>query len=284
MGAARNLRFHWSPSPGSSPPDAAEFIDLCREAEQAGIESIHLPVRDSLSNALALAAAAGAETARIAFRIGWDVEGVLASLLGRELLRVSRLLPGRLILHMGFPSAATNHFAAAREFIANCRAHFGGVDAPPFDVEGESAEAAFLAIQHGSCLWRLPHRQNQVYADALPVMHFGKETGLVSFVIARESRELALAAATALLPQYRLDDPSRWITPFLWSGPSPGEAGRASLLAGSYADIASALHEFGKIGISHFRVRELPGRQEMRCFPARVVPLVQAMEAAGTRP
>jgi len=283
LGAARNLRFHWSPSPGDSPPSIAAFVDLCREAEQAGIESIHLPVRDSLSNALALAAAAGSETDRIAFRIGWDIEGVLESLLGRELLRVSELLPTRLIIHMSFPSAPAGHFAAAREFIANCRAHFGDAEPPPFDVEGESAEAAFLAIQHGRCLWRLPHRQNQVYADALPVMHFGKEAGLVSFLIARESRELALEAAGSFLPQHHLDDPALWITPFLWSGPSPCGAGRVSLLVGAYPDIASALREFGKTGISHFRVRELPGGQEMKCFPARVLPLVRAIEAAGKR-
>ena len=197
LGAARHLRFHWSPCPAPL-PDAGDFVDLCREAENAGIESIHVPVLDSLSDALSLAAVAGAATARIGFRIGWGIEDVLGSLRGRELLQVSQLLPGRLIVHMNLASdAPPEQYAAAREFIVNCHSHFGKVGAPPFDIEGETAEAAFLAIQHGACLWRRPHRPNQVYADALPVLHFGKDAGLVCFVIARESREVALEAAAA---------------------------------------------------------------------------------------
>src|SRR6266571_1792668 len=91
------IRFHWSPYPHESSSDAALFIDLCRRAEAAGVESVHVPVANPLSHAFALATLAGMETAHVRFRIGWDFEGILASLFGHEMKRACAALRGRLI-------------------------------------------------------------------------------------------------------------------------------------------------------------------------------------------
>jgi alkanesulfonate monooxygenase SsuD/methylene tetrahydromethanopterin reductase-like flavin-dependent oxidoreductase (luciferase family) len=283
MQAPRTFRFHWSPYPGGPAPSVPEFIALCREAERAGAESIHVPVTAPLSDALALATAAGTETTRIRFRIGWSFGDILKSLYGRDLLQAAQSLRGRLIIHTVFLQPQ-HEFDSAREFIANCRALFPESEAPAFDIEGETAEAAFLAIQHGDCLWRLPHRPRQVQADALPVLHFGKEAGLVSFVIARETRDQALEAAATLFAECaagEVDDATHWITPSLWSATVPSWNRKVAALIGSFEEVAAAIRAFGTIGVSHFLVREWSAQPEIACFAARIVPLVRALETSG---
>src|SRR5262249_24573624 len=186
------IRFHWSPFINQDSPDPARFIEFCRCADTTGVESVHVPMVSDLSQALELAVVAGAKTKHIRFRIGWDFNGVLASLLGQELKNAWATLRGRLVVHMSFCSdeaVLNGDFEKAGEFLADCRRIFPEFESPEFDVEGETAEAAFLAIKHADCLWRIPNRPNQVYADALPVLHFGKQVGLLTSVIARETRQ-----------------------------------------------------------------------------------------------
>jgi alkanesulfonate monooxygenase len=278
------LRFHWSPHPEEGSYDPARFIGLCRSAEAMGVESVHVPVAGSLSNALALALAAGAETARVRFRIGWDAAGVLASLFGHEMKTACAALPRRLIFHLSFGTEETaldGCFAQAADFLANCRGLFDESMAPAFDVEGDTADAAFLAIKQADCLWRLPSRGNQVYADALPVLHFGKEVGLLGAVMAGPTRQEALETAANRLPEHAvecMDDPAVWITPQLWRGTVPGWGRKTAALVGSFEEIARAILEFKKNGISQFLVRGSGDWQDMICFGARVMPIIRAIE------
>ena len=188
----RPLRFHWSAYPEDSLCDAAMFLNLCHDAERVGVESVAVPIATCLSDALELATATGQEAARVRFRVGCDFRGILASLYGRDLSKACETLGKRLIIHIifdGDEEARNGNLLSAAEFIANCRQES---KTPQFDVEGMSSEAAFLAIKQADCLWRCPDKPHQVYADALPVIHFGKEVGLLSFVIARETRQEAL--------------------------------------------------------------------------------------------
>lgn len=45
-------------------------------------------------------------------------------------------------------------------------------------IEGDSAEAAVLAVKHADCLILSPRSPEQMYADALPVLHLGKQVGV----------------------------------------------------------------------------------------------------------
>jgi hypothetical protein len=45
-------------------------------------------------------------------------------------------------------------------------------------IEGDSAEAAVLAIKHADCLILSPRSPEQMYADALPILHLGKQVGV----------------------------------------------------------------------------------------------------------
>jgi alkanesulfonate monooxygenase SsuD/methylene tetrahydromethanopterin reductase-like flavin-dependent oxidoreductase (luciferase family) len=279
------IQFHWSPLPDEDWHDAARFVNLCRCAEESGFESVHVPVASDLSDALALATVAGMETNHVRFRIGWDFDGVLRSLFGREVKEAWTALQGRLIFHMSFGSedaTRNGRFGQAADFLENCRRLFNQLEFPEFDVEGETAEAAFLAIKHATCLWRLANRPDQVYADALPVLHFGKRVGLLSSVIARETRQEALDTAANLLPSNAVEqreDPSSWLTPYLWTGLVSGWPGKATAFVGSFEEVARSIHGFKKKGILQFLIREWSDEQEMFSFGTRVLSLVREMEA-----
>jgi hypothetical protein len=239
----------------------------------AGIGSLHVPVADDLSAALSLAVIAGSATSRLCFRVGWEFTGVLASLRGCDLHEASHSLGGRLIVHMRFPESTSDRdYDAMAELIGNLLAALPQSVAPLFEVEGESAEAAFLAIRQSDCLWRLPHRPAQTYADALPILHFGKEVGVHCYTIARETCEEAREEAAARLTASNATTEGRWITPRVWRDST------TAVLAGSFEEVARAIREYRDYGVSHLLVREWPGREEGRCFAARILPLLRSME------
>jgi len=227
----------------------------------------------------------GQETTRVRFRVGCNFRGILASLSGCELKKAWETLGTRLIIHIIFDGdelTRNGGLLSVTEFIANCRKLFQESHTPQFDVEGTSSEAAFLAIKQADCLWRCPDRPNQVYADALPVLHFGREVGLVSFVVARETRAEALEFAATLLSGdcvERLANPACWITSDLWTGTLRGCEEERVLLLGSFEQVAHAIYGFKKSGISQFLIREGPCQKEMTYFGERVLPLIRAIES-----
>jgi hypothetical protein len=227
-----------------------------------------------------LAVLEGSGTRHLGFRLNWVSGPGSPSDLG-PLKDLWDFLGGRLIVHTYF--ALDCDLLRAGEFIINCRQYFSSRNAPKFDVEGESAEAAFLTIKQADCLWRRPHRPAQVYADALPVLHFGKEVGLVSLVLARETREEALALAAGLLPANSIEEPanrsSGWITACLWIGDITGLGEQAALI-GSFDEVAGAIYGFKRSGISQFLVRECPGQNEMPAFAMGVLPRIRALECS----
>ena len=278
------LRFHWSAHPGDQVYDQATFFRMSLDAETAGVESLRVPIAADLSDALNLAVVVGRETTRVKFRVGGDFAEILRSLSGRELKEAWETLGARLIVHMSFESEnhpQTDRFLAAGEFIANCRKLFEGSQPPQFEVEGDSSETAFLAIKYADTFWRSPDRPNQVYADALPVLHFGKEVGLVCCVIARETQEDALLSAAELLSGYsveQLSNPESWITPQLLKEVAP-DGGENKVILGSFEQVARTIHGFNKSGISQFMVRELPGQRELAHFAERALPIIRAIES-----
>ena len=280
------IKIHWSPRADDGSLDAAAFIDLCRCAEVCGFESVHIPVTSDLSTGFALASDAGRSTARLKFRIGWDFESVLASLFGREMKEAWETLDHRLIFHMSFRNeelAATKHdFLRAGEFLTNCRCLFEQSEAPEFDVEGESAGTAFLAIKHADCLWRHAVHPRQAYADALPVLHFGKRVGLLASVVTRETREQALNAAKQLLPNAlaeRLEDAANWVIPCIWRDHVSDNAEQKTMFVGSFEEVAGAMNGFKQAGILQFLIRTRLDKWELECFGKNVLPRIRGMEA-----
>ena len=142
-----------------------------------------------------------------------------------------------------------------------------------------------------------------VAREAAPVIAAGREAGLRCAIICRESRDEAIAAAYALVA--RLDrkagDRARelafreasdsvcvktshelaedaWPTPFLWTGAIPTHGPAAAAIVGSPVDVAAAIVEYERAGVSQFIFSGWPKTQEMRFFGDRVLPLVRRAE------
>jgi hypothetical protein len=286
------VQLHASLLPATA-ANADAFVDFCRAAEETGFASVHVPIADHFSEAFSLVTLAGSKTTRLSFRIGWSFDGILKSLEGRALYDTWLSLPGRLILHVGFEPGQcdqNDRFAQAAEFLENCKGLFKEPQRPSFEIEGASAAAAFLAVKHADCLWRPPDRPNQVYADALPVLHFGKQVGLLASAIARNDRAEALEALSKVQSSEidRIYDPASWLAPWLWKGQHNGVSGASAFselaFAGSIDEIARALCAFKTSGVSHFLIREWPvmlnGAQELLDFGAAVLPKVRELEVA----
>jgi hypothetical protein len=285
------IQLHASLLPTTS-ADPDVFTDFCLAAEQAGFASVHVPIAERLSDALSLAATAGEKASRLSFRIGWSFCDILKSLGGHALRKTWSALGGRLILHMRVDALPTqcpqdDPFLQAAEFLENCRKLFND-GRPRFEVEGESAASAFLAIKHADCLWRPPHRPHQVYADALPILHFGKQVGLLAPALVRQERQEAIEVLSNALPAEQassVHDPASWITPWLWSTQGSAACGFGGMaLVGSTDEIARALHGLKTSGVSQFLIREWPeipgSTQEILTFAASVMPKVREIEAA----
>jgi hypothetical protein len=275
------LHIHWSTASSAPQPEFLEFLRVARLAEAGGLASVHVPLYTSPSQALQWATAA--EMSRISFRIGANFARTLEDLRGETLLKAARELPGRIILHILFPEKEDSALTlnAAKEFIANLRALIPVAEAPRFDVEGQSAAAAFLAIQRGDCLWRLPDTAEQIYADALPVLHFGKYVGMTAYVIARETREHAHDIAPDLLPGPCAEpwhDANTWNSPHLWSSAGLAAEGTAAIV-GSYDEVAAVLHSFKACGITQVMLRELRWGCELGCLTDEVLPRLRTLES-----
>jgi hypothetical protein len=184
------VRFHWRPG-ASEPSNLDSFSAICRTAENAGLDSVEVP--GEMAEALALARDMAKETNCIQFRIRCAGSACESGTAWAE-------LRARIILHCSLAEVDLDQAATAI-------AQYRELGADEIDVEGESAHAAFLAIRQADCLWRRPGRPDQVYADALPVLHFGKDAGLVIAIAGQVKSVPAFAAKgiSQFLLEGRLD-------------------------------------------------------------------------------
>ncbi|RMH18045.1 MAG: LLM class flavin-dependent oxidoreductase [Acidobacteria bacterium] len=177
--------------------------------------------------------------------------------------------------------------------------------APEIFLGGNSPQAIELAVKHADCLLTLPAAPGELAARIAPVLAAGKEVGLLVSLRARASREQALAACDAMLEAIdpgarrvhrdfarrsdsaaftstiaRAGDDSQWLTPTLWSGAVPYLGAPAIALVGSYDEVAAAILDYHRAGISHFLFMGWPDVEEMSRFRLHVLPRVRALAAA----
>lgn len=240
--------------------EPARFVDVCKRAARAGFESVDIPQLAGIADAIAVATAAAGAIRDVRFRLTCPTLASLRAALADDRLKdACAALEGRLILHvkMDDDDWARDDGAEAAVALELCRRLFVDSAGPELDVEGQAAEAAFLAIKHADRLWRWPARATTVDGDAWPVLHFGTEVGLVASLVARETRNEALAAASVLLPHAGdlLNDSDSWIAPCVWTGGGSVSNERAAVLIGSFDELAQAIHRFARGGISSVLIR-----------------------------
>jgi alkanesulfonate monooxygenase len=175
---------------------------------------------------------------------------------------------------------------------------------PEIFLGGNSQLADEMAVKHADCLWRFPDVPEKLRARVQHIQENKTEVGLLVSVIARATREEAIRAAQALLQtvgaksrevqsevsrkcdsvgvktNFKLAESSesQWLTPCLWVGAIPYLGAPAIALVGSSEEVAGAIVEYKRIGISQFLFMGWPDLEEMIHFSQEVLPLVRQKE------
>jgi len=176
--------------------------------------------------------------------------------------------------------------------------------APEIYVGGNSQLADELAIKHADCLWRFPDEPGSLAQRIRGVLESGTEVGLLVSLIARPSREEALRDASDMIgklnPQSRESNrefalksdsvgfkrnfelgnsaESEWLSNTLWTGAIPYLGAPAIALVGSADEVATAILEYKRIGVSQFLFMGWPDREEMIFFGRHVLPVIRKRE------
>jgi len=321
--------------------DIGQQIEACRQAEQNGIESMLMAIGFTRPDPLQLAIAIGLQTEKIKFMVACRSGLVSPTFFVQQLNTVSAILPDRILLNVvcghtphelryyGDFLDHSERYRRTGEFLTVCAGLWSGAfpysfhgeyykienarlhtpffgtakNAPEIFVGGNSAEAADVAIRHGSCLWRFPAAPAVLEEQIRPVLKHGTQAGLLTSIIARPTHEEALAVAAALVTSVggearvvhqqfaaRVDSEgfrtvyemaqanSEWITPWLWTGAVPYLGAPSIALVGSFEEIADAIMVYKECGITQFLFMGWPDREEMDYFGSGVLPLVRAHE------
>jgi alkanesulfonate monooxygenase len=179
---------------------------------------------------------------------------------------------------------------------------------PELFIAGNSPPAQQLAITQGSCWMRLADTPERLQPSIRPVLAAGKEVGLRCSIIARPTRQEAVRAAYALVQSVDVTFKDRekekefiqksdsvglslthelaeteWLAPWLWTGAVRSHGAPAIALVGTPDEIASAVMEYKRIGVSQFIISGWPKLEEMIFFGREILPLIRSQEQEAER-
>jgi alkanesulfonate monooxygenase len=174
---------------------------------------------------------------------------------------------------------------------------------PEIYIAGNSEPALWLAVSRGTCWMRLGDTAGNVGHDATGILDRGIEIGLRMSIIARPTREEARAAARELIEHigtgalertveggfiHRSDSVSmndlyrraeeEWLAPTLWTGAVRTHGAAAIALVGSPEEVAAAILEYKRAGVSQFIFSGWPKLESMEFFGKEILPIVRRME------
>jgi alkanesulfonate monooxygenase len=173
--------------------------------------------------------------------------------------------------------------------------------APEIYVSGHSESAEHVALSQGSCLLRVADTPARLQSAVDRSRACGVEVCLRMCVICRPTREEAVRVALSLLPEREIaqadrhvavnddsvmyrdaatmsQDSEQWLSPWLWTGLVPHYGPVWTTLLGTPEEIASALLEYKRIGVSQFILSGWPELDTVVTFGREVVPLVRQAE------
>jgi alkanesulfonate monooxygenase len=320
-------------------PDLETQAQFCRDAEEAGIDSLLVNINYAQPDPMILAMALARLSSSIKFMVAVRPGLMSPTLFVQQVNTFSTLSAGRICLNvvaghtpqeLAFYGDNLDHdsrYARMDEFLAICRRIWQSHDpvdfsgnyytirdgrlntpfvssverAPEVFVGGNSAPCREVAVRHGTCWVRFPLAYDQLAAEIAPVLGAGKQAGLRLAVIARPTRDEAMAAGHALVDtgddSRRADERTfvqtsdstsvrgvyalaeqEWLTPCLWTGAVRRHGAPCVALLGSYDEVAGELHRLGRLGVSHFILSGWPKWDEMLRFGREVIPRVRALE------
>ncbi|MFE2282625.1 LLM class flavin-dependent oxidoreductase [Streptomyces sp. NPDC059443] len=318
-------------------------VEYAQEADALGVESLLMAQSYSLPDPLPVLGALVRETEKVRFILAYR-PGLLSPTLFTQLVNtVSWMSEGRIALNLvagispaeqayyGDFLAHDDRYARAGEFLdvlhrfwrgetpltyegdhyrlkdAQLGLGFWDGGRPEIYVSGASEVAQQTALTHGDCWFRYGDTPAAIAEVTGRFREKGVGVGLRMQVLARPTREEALADlaevmgdadenhkafvarfvadadSAAVKNSFRLAEEAGhgWMSPVLWSGAVAHRGGPALCLVGSYAEIAAELMAYKAAGVTQFIFSGWPARDEMRHFYTGVLPLVRDLEAAG---
>ena len=320
----------------ASMPDMEGWLKFSRCAEEVGIESVLMSFSRYEPDTLVIAAALGQATKRLKFIVAYRTGFMQPTTFVQQVNTLSGLIDGRVALNIVAGSSAVEQrgygdyldhderYARADEFLEICHKFWRNNDevafegryfkvesgqlstpflapdrgAPEIYVSGHSEQAEQLAQRQGDCWLRLVDTPEKLAPLVARSREHGIELCLRLGVICRPTREEAIAAAHAMLPDEETEKQERriltssdsqtlkqalvvadevgWLNQNLWAGLVPFYGSSSITLVGSPEELAAAFLAYKEIGITQFIISGWPKLEEMMIFGREVIPLVQS--------
>ena len=317
-------------------PDMEGWLKFSRCAEEVGIESVLMSFSRYEPDTLVIAAALGQATKKLKFIVAYRTGFMQPTTFVQQVNTLSGLIDGRVALNIVAGSSAAEQrgygdyldhderYARADEFLEIChefwrnngQVAFEGKyfkvesgqlstpftapdrNAPEIYVSGHSEQAEQLAQRQGDCWLRLVDTPEKLAPLVARTREHGIELCLRLCVICRPTREEAIAAAHAMLPDEETEKQERriltssesqtlkqalavadevgWLNQNLWAGLVPFYGSSSITLVGSPEELASAFLAYKEIGITQFIISGWPKLEEMMIFGREVIPLVRS--------
>ena len=328
----------------ASLPDIEGWLRFSRCAEEVGIESVLMSFSRYEPDTLVIAAALGQATQKLKFIVAYRTGFMQPTTFVQQVNTLSGLIDGRVALNIVAGSSTAEQrgygdfldhderYARADEFLEICHAFwkstgndvvfdgkyfkvetgqlstpFSAPDrtAPEIYVSGHSEQAEWLAHRRGNGWLRLVDTPEKLAPLAARCHEHGIELCLRLCVICRPTRDEAIAAAHAMLPDEETEKQERrilsssdsqtlkqalaaadevgWLNRNLWAGLVPFYGSSSITLVGSPQELADALLAYESIGITQFIISGWPKLEEMMIFGREVIPLInpQITQSAG---
>ncbi len=319
-------------------PDMEGWVQFAQCAEKAGIDSVLLSFSRYEPDTLLIACAVGQATAKLKFIAAYRAGLMQPATFVHQVNTLSALIGGRVALNIVAGSSTAEQrgygdylehderYARADEFLAICHAFWrddGEVNfegkycrleggklhtpflapdraAPEIYVSGHSEQAQQLALNRGSCWLRLIDTPERLLPLVRRFRDHGVEVCLRVCVMCRPTREEALGAVRALLPDNDIGMQERnilaksdsqtlkqalaaadevgWLNHSLWAGLVPYYGSSAITLVGTPKALAEIFLEYKQIGVTQFIISGWPKLDEMMIFGREVLPLIRAAE------
>lgn len=316
-------------------PDMKGWVHFARHAEEAGIDSVLISFSRFEPDPILVGCALGRATTRLKFIVAFRSGLMQPTIFVQQINTLSALIGGRVSLNVVAGSSTVEQhgygdflahderYARAEEFLAVCNSFwrtdheidFNGKHyrvergrlhtpfvapdrtAPEIYVSGHSEQAQRLAHSQASCWLRVADTPEKLEPAVARARARGIGVCLRQGLICRPTREEAVAAAEALLPDDNkestttLKDDSQmyregaiaaresyWLNRSLWTGLVPHYGPVWTTLLGTPTELAEAFLAYKQIGVTEFIISGWPEVDEMDRFGKQVLPLVREAE------
>jgi alkanesulfonate monooxygenase len=322
--------------------DMAEVIDFVQEAEELGVDSLLMGIAHYLPDPLPVVGALTQVTDRVKFMLAYRPGLLSPTLFAQVVNTLSWMSDDRISLNIvsgispaeqaGYGDFLSHdqRYARCREFLEIIRGFWSGQSPLSYDgehysikdaelglgykgggrpeiyISGASAVAQETALSYGDCWLRYGDTPEGIAEASRPVIEGGGRFGTRMHVLARATREEAVAELAHLMrnpdaqheawvrefvakadseavkSSYRLADEAvgEWLSPYIWTGAVAYRGGPALCIVGSYQEVAEYIHRYKAAGVSEFIFSGWPTRDEMRIFFTHVLPLIRDLERA----